>query len=165
MNYIHEAIKKFMQDNGIKLNERFYFACEQPFTSGNGYFTSNQEAKYEFHTCFIGEKNKETESNILINILNGSLKIEPLHSYMPENGDTYYYFCHASQINLERLTVRSAKWSTSLEDLARYDTGNCFRSEAEANRESEEFYFFKVEEYQKELKHTHDNMFFKKEEK
>ena len=132
MDYIHNAVHRFMIDNGIKPNELFQIIPEKPTAVVSiGFFDENKE----FHTTdtIHNHKEKDKEASLLIDILQEKLQIEPIGRYMPSNNDIYYSVVSSNKGNPSLLKVQSNTWTDSIEDLSLYAIRNCFRSENDAN--------------------------------
>ena len=138
MNYLHNAVYSFMKDHGIKPFELFHIRCniekdyelyEKLRSLTVGYFDN----LYEFHLLeSLKERAKPEDENIIVtNILNGTIIVSPVYAFLPEKGERYYYLESTVPAHPEKVSAVYAEWNNTLSDFARYEIGNCFRSEKE----------------------------------
>ena len=87
------------------------------------------------HLCFISEDGLYEEgllnSEIFARLIFGDCLIIP--KYKPEKGKRYYYLNYDLDdiANPEKLEILNSKF-TGVDDVARYNIGNCFSSQTEA---------------------------------
>ncbi len=132
MNYIHNIIKTFMKDHGIKPFEKFKIG-----ELSTGWFDN----EYNIHN----EAKSGTEK-VLFKLLNNEEDVEMISAFLPEKDDIYYYFREKNPSHPELLTICQAQWMNTLADLCRHRSGNCFRSQKEAYR-YEKIYDKYIKEY------------------
>ena len=134
MNYI----KKFMDDNGIEVNEEFYVINEEGEKIKNIYageylikfhFTENLEFKSELINLICDK--------VLLSLMLGECKIEKIpHKHKSvwdlKSGDDYYYIDMCG--NVDRTTFGNG---TYLTDKKMIEFGNAFLTREEAEHEVE----------------------------
>ena len=158
MNYLHNIVHTFMKHKGIRPFEIFQLSIVSNKTMdkqlaeytkaisvfSKGYFSSS----YDF--CIDKSLNKtpdeKTKSLLLHGILQNIITITPVCRYAPSDGEPYYFLTKDN-------TARQVVWSYSLDDIARYTIGNCFRSEEEALHVDAEYYKKLLAAYKQEFSH------------
>lgn len=111
-------INQVLEALNIELNQEFYAV-----TGGS------------VHLCFISEEGLYEEgilnSEIFARLIFGDCLIIP--KYKPEKGKKYYYLSYDLDdiANPEKLEILNSKF-TGVDDVVRYNIGNCFSSQTEA---------------------------------
>ena len=114
MVLINQVLKLFH----IELNQEFYAVIDG-----------------SVHLCFIAEEGLYEEgllnSEIFARLIFSDCLIVP--KYKPENGKRYYYLDYDLDdiANPEKLEILSSTF-TGITDVSRYNMGNCFSSQTEA---------------------------------
>ena len=124
-NHMNRAVYDFLKETGLKQLEIFRI-YENDLSLGEYCFNKKMEL------VSIHEPVVENIDNILKNLLQGKLAVEPVTRYTPAAGDTYFYIKEKKGLK-NSYTVGNAVWENSLHDIAYNLMGNCYRNEQEAN--------------------------------
>lgn len=117
MNYIQEVADML----GVELNEYFDVYDAQDKHIGS--------------YCF--DEIGFSDSNVLLNILNGTYTIKK-KQFKPKNGEEYYFLAPDANFNTQGSIVNKRKWGDYTIDYIYYRAGNTFRSVKEAKNLKDE---------------------------
>lgn len=123
MNYY----KKIAEMLGVELGEEFRLKENKTKNIVRPRYKITQEEGLLFSV----NRNEFDRSTILISIINGSYSVVKL-PWKPKNDEMYWFY----SISLEQALWKT--WRLNSGDLCRWKTGNCFRTEEEAQSKGKE---------------------------
>lgn len=137
MNLIPDIVESL----GLEIGEKFYIRD----TVDNGILSTNGvKIAFDFSDKGLRSPVCTNDSLILMYLLNGRYEVVwKKKPFKPKKGDTYWYVAACNGVN-------KYTWNDDVIDFFYYKSGNCFRTEGEALKNSVRMYMELKDEYYRE---------------